>query len=399
MHHIFANSAPKSTLVSAAKIVILGSLANRHRRESLSGTVQRQYGRLLMDYNTALSQKTGSLSIEHFFTAVLLGLYEMIVSDNTAPTQHLIHVQGLASILENGITNSAPSSNVGVYSPGAQLVTKGALAHSLGTGVLCPPFENFHRRSLDQIIIKLSPLTSRAEALLAQTSPSVEALLQLQEDLLALNDEIVYWPDDRPSVWNPKLVGYVSLQGFCFSGPVEEYFDLYVAAAWNSWRSTHIIYIDHLVHVAKALGQYELIPLHLQKVGRLAAGLKASIPYHLSQNVEDYIKKANSGMPCLHTDRLVGGFLLLHPLYAIARCTVVDTTTRQYIVNTLRWIGLEMGIRQATVLAGCIQPYDQGPSAMQTSQVSFLDALEGHFLITASMMLEPTQMLSGTALY
>lgn len=54
----------------------------------------------------------------------------MIVSDNAAPTQHLIHVQGLASILEKGITNSAPSSNVGVYSPGAQLVTKGALVKS-----------------------------------------------------------------------------------------------------------------------------------------------------------------------------------------------------------------------------------------------------------------------------
>lgn len=147
MHHIFANSAPKSTLVSAAKIVILGSLANRYRRDSLSGIVQRQYGRLLVDYNTALSQTTGSLSIEHFFTAVLLGLFEvgiqisqsltlsltsfqMIVSDNAAPTQHLIHVQGLASILEKGITNSAPSSNVGVYSPGAQLVTKGALVGS-----------------------------------------------------------------------------------------------------------------------------------------------------------------------------------------------------------------------------------------------------------------------------
>jgi hypothetical protein len=160
-----------------------------------------------------------------------------------------------------------------------------------------------------------------------------------------------------------------------------------------------MIYIDHLVHVAQALGQYELIPLYLQRVGRLAAGLKASIPYHLSQNVEDYIKHANAGMPFLHADRLVGGFLLLHPLYAIARCTVVDATTRQYIANTLEWIGLEMGIRQATVLAGCIQPYEQGPSAMQASRVSFLDALEGHFLITASMMLEPTQILSGTALY
>jgi hypothetical protein len=97
--------------------------------------------------------------------------------------------------------------------------------HSLGTGVLCPPLENVHRRSLDQIIIKLSPLTSRAEVLLAQSSPSIEALLQLQVDLLELNDEIVYWPDDRPLAWKPKLVGHVWLQGFCFSGPVEEYFD------------------------------------------------------------------------------------------------------------------------------------------------------------------------------
>jgi hypothetical protein len=54
----------------------------------------------------------------------------MIVSDNAAPTQHLIHVKGLASILEKGITNSGPMSNVGVYSPGAQLVTKGALVRS-----------------------------------------------------------------------------------------------------------------------------------------------------------------------------------------------------------------------------------------------------------------------------
>lgn len=108
--------------------------------------------------------------------------------------------------------------------------------HSLGTGVLCPPFENFHRRSLDQIIIKLSPLTSRAEALLVQSSPSVEALLQLQDDLLALNDEIVYWPDDRPSVWNPKLVGHVSLQGFCFSGPVDKYFDRKLTLCPPSYR-------------------------------------------------------------------------------------------------------------------------------------------------------------------
>ncbi|KAF5659555.1 hypothetical protein FHETE_9339 [Fusarium heterosporum] len=398
MHHIFTSSATNSTLISAAKIVILGSIANRYRRESLSMLVRRQYGKLLTDYSTALSQEAGSLSVEHFFTTVLLGLYEMVASDSTSPTKHLVHVHGLMSILKKGITDSSPTSSVGVYSPGTHLVTLGTVTHGQGNGILSSPLEKTHRRSLDQIIIALSPLTSRAEALLTQPYPSAEALIHLRHDLLALLDELVYWPNDQPPAWVPRLVGHVWQQGFCFSGPVEEYFDLYVATAWNAWRSTHMICIDHLVHVTNALGQHEFVPLYIQRANALAAGAKASIPYHLSQDVGDYVKHANVGKPFLHSDRLVGGLLLLHPLYAIARCTVVDSETRQYIANTLRWIGMEVGIGQANVLADCLQPDEQGPSAMQSSPVSFLDALEGHLLITASMMLEPIQMSRSTLL-
>ncbi|KAF4999347.1 hypothetical protein FGRMN_2488 [Fusarium graminum] len=397
MHYIFTNSATNSTLMAAAKIVILGSIANRYRRESLSSSVRRQYGKLLVDYSTALSQETGSLSVEHFFTTVLLGLYEMVASDSTSPIKHIVHVHGLISIVKKGITHSSPTSSVGVYSPGTHLVTL-EWAHGQGNGILSSPLENNHRRSLDQIIIALSPLTSRTEALLTQPHPSVEALIYLQHDLSALLDEIVCWPDDQPPAWSPRLVGHVWQEGFCFSGPVEEYFDLYVATAWNAWRSSHVICIDHLVHVTNALGQHELVPFYIQRVNTLVAGVKASIPYHLSQDVTDYVKHANAGKPFLHSDRLVGGFLLLHPLYAIARCTVVDPETRQYIANTLRWIGVEVGIGQANVLADCLQPDEQGPSAMQSSPVSFLDALEGHLLITASMMLEPIQMSSSTSM-
>jgi hypothetical protein len=63
--------------------------------------------------------------------------------------------------------------------------------------------------------------------------------------------------------------------------------------------------------------------------------------------------------------------------------------------KTLRWIGDEMGIRHATILADGLQPDMQGPSAMQSSKMSFIDALDGHFLITASMMLEPQQVPSA----
>ncbi|ENH75378.1 Transcriptional regulatory protein moc3 [Fusarium oxysporum f. sp. cubense race 1] len=77
MHYLFATSAPTSTLMRAARIVVLSSLANRYRRDSLMSLVRRQYGQVLVDYTTDLSQQTASPSVEHFFTAVLLGLYEV----------------------------------------------------------------------------------------------------------------------------------------------------------------------------------------------------------------------------------------------------------------------------------------------------------------------------------
>lgn len=104
--------------------------------------------------------------------------------------------------------------------------------HRNGTGILCPPLDDTYRRSLDDIIIKMSPLTSRAEKLLSDPSPPVLELLELQKDLLAIDDEITYWAYDRPPSWNPEVVGEVWMNPaiseeatFNFAGPVEKYFD------------------------------------------------------------------------------------------------------------------------------------------------------------------------------
>ncbi|RMJ19403.1 hypothetical protein CDV36_000894 [Fusarium kuroshium] len=241
----------------------------------------------------------------------------------------------------------------------------------------------------------MSPLTARAEQHLTNPHSSTEDLVQLQQDLLALEDDIMYWGDDRPSSWAPELVGHVldgTLKGSSYrcSGPVYKYFDQYVAAAWSSWRSICILYIDHLVHLSQALGQEEGIDGHRAKVHHLTAELKASIPYHLSRNLEVYVQHPDAETASSNPQRTVGGLLLLHPLYVIARCTTVAMSDREYFVRTLRWIGTEMGISQALVLADYLQPNMQGPSSMQTSEVSFMDVLEGHFLISASMMLEPS---------
>ena len=78
----------------------------------------------------------------------------------------------------------------------------------------------------------MSPLTSRAEMLLADPSPPVWDLLELQQDLLSIDDEITYWAYDRPRSWNPEVVGEVWMDSaiseeamFYCAGPVEKYFD------------------------------------------------------------------------------------------------------------------------------------------------------------------------------
>ena len=77
MHDTFAASAPDSMLMSAAKVAVLASLANRYRRDSLFSIVRKQYGQLLKEYVTSLSIPSESSSVEQFFTAVLLGIYEV----------------------------------------------------------------------------------------------------------------------------------------------------------------------------------------------------------------------------------------------------------------------------------------------------------------------------------
>ncbi|RGP81042.1 hypothetical protein FLONG3_831 [Fusarium longipes] len=395
MHNTFAASSSNSTLVSAAKVVVLASLANRHQRNSLFSMVRKQYGQLLREYVTSLSSPSENLSAEQFFTAVLLGLYELMACNSASPTRFSVHVRGLSSILQRGVSSSPSTSKIGVHLPGSRLVTKGAITHTQGAGILCPPLENNPRRSLDYILMQLLPLTIRSEQLLADPAPSRNALLKLYRDLNEFHDVFELWANDQPLAWRPELVGYV-LQDlpstneipWVSSGPVDKYSDLFVAMAWNSWRSTYIVWLDQLFHVSNKLGQHDLIPQYISKVNELVAGLKASIPYYLSRNVEEYIKYVNTGQPSLQTNHLSGGLLLFHTLYSIGRCTIVDAAIRRYLANALMWIGNEMGIGNATVLAECLQPDEQGPSVVQSSKISFMDALEGYYLITASMMSE-----------
>lgn len=74
---LLVRAAPNSTLASAAKAITLGALAKSTGRAELLETVYMRHGELLKSFNASLSQEGSSISIDNFFTAVLLGLYEV----------------------------------------------------------------------------------------------------------------------------------------------------------------------------------------------------------------------------------------------------------------------------------------------------------------------------------
>lgn len=77
MHSLLANADSACTLISAARVITLASIANRTRRHSLLEAAQKRYGQLLMNFTTHLSREKTGISFKYFLTAVLLGLYEV----------------------------------------------------------------------------------------------------------------------------------------------------------------------------------------------------------------------------------------------------------------------------------------------------------------------------------
>ena len=143
-----------------------------------------------------------------------------------------------------------------------------------------------------------------------------------------------------------------------------------------------MLHIDILIRLARALGRKGVISSYEERAKALSAHIKASVPYHLAANLDEYIHLINTGVSNIPPNRPVGGLLLLHPLYAAARCTAIPHSDRLYHINCLAWIGSQMGIGQATLLANSLRSELLGNfTSFRPPELPFMDMGEGHILV------------------
>ena len=180
----------------------------------------------------------------------------------------------------------------------------------------------------------------------------------LKIDSIALDRRFVKWQDSRMTEFKPTVIGHIddrqdklnTVVGY-WPGKIDTYFDLYVAGVWNIFRAARFLLTAIIIELADTLGDIETRLDHMHTINSTLDDMVASIPYHLADNLQAFMSEVTTGNGISEPGKLLGGLLLMHPLYVASRMPFLPHKTREYLRQCLLWIGSHMGLGQATLLA------------------------------------------------
>lgn len=237
-------------------------------------------------------------------------------------------------------------------------------------------------QSLDSVLVRSRPTLNLAEQLLTSSrSLSGEEVRKFREDAMVVVEEFSRWPLGQPEEWTPKTIAFIhhsedDLSGSIYwPGKVETYMDcnrhlrflclslltqcqVYVAAVWNTYRKARLLFLDSLIRCEPLIlsehNKDEALPLERlhSEVRDLATDIAASVPFLLTGTSEKPLQIPHMATAVAATPgKPLGGLLLLHPLAATSMMSITPPDLRAYFKRCLAWIGDNMGIGQASLLA------------------------------------------------
>ncbi|TPR06040.1 hypothetical protein CAN33_0019425 [Aspergillus niger] len=389
---LLASVHPSSDLVRAVEIVAWATLGNKISRPDLLARARRQYTGLLCSFQDLLHCcQLRAPTVEALVIAILLGLYEIVSSDEITQEQqkHVAHVRGVCALLLSPNSPFDLLSSTQLFQVANPLLIKRDLQVQDNRGVLCAPASNHAVHNLDSILIKCHPLFEHANTQLQDPLASFYELQKTLDRALAIELAFSQWGATQDVSWKADIVGFMSQQDaeasscpFAWGGPVHAYFDIYVAAVMNTYRKTYLMLLDVLIRLASRMGgsiQTDNVIRWEKQAHILIYDIVASIPYHLTNNLHAYQQDILSLNSPPGVGRSVGGLLLLHPLFVLSTCSAVPQPIQNHALKCLAWIGQHMGIGQGMLMS---KGYTSLP---------FQETAEGHVLIWAGMLLHPAE--------
>ncbi|KAF4253133.1 hypothetical protein CNMCM8812_005720 [Aspergillus fumigatus] len=283
--------------------------------------------------------------------AWLMGLYEVVMADETRLERIVMHVKGIAGMLQ--IQNSPSGFVRGVFSgsflgPGAQMQDPGLLRlpHSANTVTY-----------LHNIMLDILSLRTEAEHGLADSILTATHQYALLQRASILDNRLAQWedrvaPENKPITiahMRPGSDPYIEVGHW--PGPLHMYTDLRAAALLNISRVARCYLLDIILRLKDMQADTGNDDKERATAVQLIQDFTSSIPYHLVEDLHSFSMSVQRGNPIEPPGRAVGGLLLMYPLYIASQLSIVSVQFQDYFKRCLVWIGQNTGVGYASLLA------------------------------------------------
>ena len=187
-----------------------------------------------------------------------------------------------------------------------------------------------------------------------------EGIHQIKNEAVLLDQAFAKWQEAQAGNLKPWTIGHVSqrqavskLEVGYWPGKLDMYFDLYLAAVWNTSRTARILLINLIVKLSKILNPDDTYSRQHQDTLHLVEDIISSIPFHLAEDLPVFLRETEreNTAPVMKAGRPVGGLLLIHSIYVASKLPIVPLQMQEYMNDTLEWIATYMGIGQASLFA------------------------------------------------
>lgn len=185
-----------------------------------------------------------------------------------------------------------------------------------------------------------------------------DATWTLKQEAIDLDQKFAAWHDAQLDSFKPRTLGHVSdckdgnpPEVGCWPGKVDTYFDLYVAAVWNTYRTVRCLLLSLILNLSTIANDSVGHGIEHRTAMHLVEDAIASIPFHLTEDLHALLRDAEDSKEISEPGRKIGGLLSMQPLHVLSRLAIVPLPMRKYLKDCLKWIGGHMGIGQASLYA------------------------------------------------
>lgn len=236
-----------------------------------------------------------------------------------------------------------------------------------------------------RISLKVSEIRAeitRMMAVLKRTPENIDLVLAMIRRAQSIDQEAVGWMESLPDMWQYKALCWESnvpdgdySRAEVFPGRVDVYKDFWIASVWNMVRTARILLMTSVVRCTAWVCHpvnYRTTPEYLtasRTAVDMITDIIASVPYHLGWHAKKralFDDMELSGFACGEEDSTKGlpGYFLTWPLAVIMSQDLLTDAQRQWVSGRLRYIGDDLGLKYAHILAKVLFP----PSASIAQQ-------------------------------